>query len=393
MRVAALLGTALLAGCGGWDAGPTETAGITPAQVQPLCPAPEALPAFETSHPVGLHTDGNRIVDGDGNVVTLRGVNRSGSEYRCIQGFGFFDGPDDDESIAAMAAWGINAVRVPLNEQCWLGVEGAPEQYSGCNYVNAIRNYVNRLHAHRLIPILDLHWAAPMGTRAVRLQPMPNRDYTAAFWQDVARTFADDDVILEPYNEPFPASNSDGLTAFKCWLDGCEEDAAIGMGEMHHSYYGLGMQALLDAIRDTGSEHLVLAGGVQYANALGGWLEYPLFDRADNLALAWHVYNYNKCNSVECWDDVPKALAQSYPIVATEFGTDDCSGETIQPFLEWMDENGSGYLAWSWNAFGPCRAKGSMVRGSPYSLITDYASGTPNDGYARAFYDHLQTKR
>src|SRR5581483_7470014 len=58
----------------------------------------------------GLHVVGNQIVNGDGIVVRLLGVNRSGAEYMCIgessqtppyKGYGFFDGPSDAASVAA----------------------------------------------------------------------------------------------------------------------------------------------------------------------------------------------------------------------------------------------------------------------------------------------------
>ena len=62
-----------------------------------------------------LSVSGNHLVD-NGRTVVLHGVNRSGSEYACWQGWGFFDGASDDASVAAIAAWSSNAVRVPLNE-------------------------------------------------------------------------------------------------------------------------------------------------------------------------------------------------------------------------------------------------------------------------------------
>src|SRR5262245_54013820 len=63
-----------------------------------------------TGHPVGLHAVGNHIEDDAGNVIQLRGVNRSGTEYKCVQG-GLFDGPNDEKSVAAIATWNVNAVR------------------------------------------------------------------------------------------------------------------------------------------------------------------------------------------------------------------------------------------------------------------------------------------
>src|SRR4051812_37739813 len=71
-----------------------------------------------------LHVRGAHLVD-HGGVVRLLGVNRSGSEYMCTDGYGdVFDGPHDQRSVSAMRSWRINAVRVPLNESCWLGVGG-----------------------------------------------------------------------------------------------------------------------------------------------------------------------------------------------------------------------------------------------------------------------------
>jgi len=61
------------------------------------------------------------LVDAGGARVVLHGVDRSGTEYQCVQGHEIFDGPSDQASITAMKSWGINAVRVPLNEACWNG--------------------------------------------------------------------------------------------------------------------------------------------------------------------------------------------------------------------------------------------------------------------------------
>ena len=61
----------------------------------------------------GLHVVDNQLVDRDGEPVRLLGVNRSGGEYACVGGHGFFAGPTGRRAVGAMTAWGINAVRVP----------------------------------------------------------------------------------------------------------------------------------------------------------------------------------------------------------------------------------------------------------------------------------------
>jgi endoglucanase len=355
------------------------------------CPADASLTDGLPDYPRGLHVVDQHIEDALGNTIVLRGVNRSGTEYRCVQGYGFFDGPDSEESVQAIASRNVNAVRIPLNEACWLDIQGVKPEYAGCNYKNAIRRYVALLHKYALVPILDLHWAAPNGTRAVRLQPLPNADNSPAFWTDVAKTFKDDDgVVFEPYNEPFPAQNLDNDWAWHCFRDGCKEDVALAPGEPAAEYQAAGMQSLVSAIRATGAPHLVLLGGVQYSNALTQWLAYKPEDPLGNLAAAWHVYNYNACIGPSCWDGPPKNVAAVVPLVATEIGEDDCKGSFISPLLTWLDVNGDGYLAWSWNSYGPCRPAGSAMRGSPYSLITSYSTGAPNGEYAQTFFDHVQ---
>ena len=63
--------------------------------------------------------------------MRLLGVNRSGAEYACVEEGKIFDGPTDWASIKAMKSWKINAVRVPLNESCWLGINGVEPSLSG----------------------------------------------------------------------------------------------------------------------------------------------------------------------------------------------------------------------------------------------------------------------
>src|SRR5258708_18391870 len=75
-----------------------------------------------------VSVSGNRLVDQNGKTVFLRGFNRPGSDYQCER-FGIWDGPtDDDTSLNAMQSWGaaVHAVRVPLNEDCWLAVNVVP---------------------------------------------------------------------------------------------------------------------------------------------------------------------------------------------------------------------------------------------------------------------------
>ena len=72
--------------------------------------------------------------------MRLLGVNRSGTEYHCVsRAAASSTGPSDAASIGAMKSWHINAVRVPLNESCWLGINGIAPELGGAAYRAAIR--------------------------------------------------------------------------------------------------------------------------------------------------------------------------------------------------------------------------------------------------------------
>jgi hypothetical protein len=376
------------AGCGEWQvkSNPADDAGVNDGGTGGVSPGDD--------YPTGFKVVGNRIEDSEGNRIVLRGVNRSGTEYKCVENKGIFDGSFDEESVRAMTTWGINAVRIPLNESCWLAINGVAEDYSGPDYKAAILDYVALLHRYAIVPILDLHWAAPGDELAANvpdrgyLRPLPNIDHSIDFWRDVAATFRNDEgVVLEPYNEPFPDGNGDGDAAWQCWRDGCEAESPTGA-----TYAAAGMQVLVDAIRDAGARHLILLGGVQYSNDLSQWLAYKPNDRLDNLAAAWHVYNFNECSYSGCWTSEAGAVAVEFPIVATEIGQSDCLGESfLSPLMSFLDQQGSGYLAWSWNVL----AEGCVPRpprggeGNPWALITSYDSPQPKSAYAAVFRKHM----
>jgi endoglucanase len=353
----------LAAGCGGDN---FDTVPVTPV-------GPEIH---------GLHTVGGHLEDNTGTTVTLRGVNRSGSEYMCVKGGTVFDGAWGLTAIGAIATWKANVVRVPLNEYCWLDTGTL-----GANYRMSIALFVSLLHQYHIVPILELHWAAPGTMVADEQQPMPDADHSVDFWTDVARTFASDDgVVFELYNEPYPDSDRDSDAGWQCWRDGCAATLWMAGKATTNTYEAVGMAALVSAIRTVAPNHLILLGGLQYSNALTQWMAYAPAD--NNIAPAWHVYSFNSCKSEQCWDVAPASVAMNLPLIVTELGEDDCAGGFIEPFMQWLDGKGASYLAWSWNSAPSCIA-GRGAGSRPWPLVVDYMSGNPSGGYAQSFHDHL----
>jgi aryl-phospho-beta-D-glucosidase BglC (GH1 family) len=307
-----------------------------------------------------IKVDGNRLVDGQNRTVRLLGVNRSGTEYACIQGLGIFDGPHDASSISAMARWRINVVRIPLNEDCWLNINGVKQEYAGQNYEDAIVQYVNTLHQYGLYAILDLHWNAGGPLPASGQQLMADADHAGAFWSSVARVFKNDPAVLfDLYNEPHGVS-------WQCWLNGCTLQ-----GE-----HFAGMQTLVNSVRVVGATQPILLGGNDWANDLSLWLSYEPYDSQSSLVASYHSYSFNRCTTATCWNSEVLPVAAAVPVVTGEMGEKDCQHAYVDRYMAWADSKDVSYLAWTWNT-GACR----------WALIDDY-QGTPTP-YGKSLFNHL----
>jgi hypothetical protein len=306
---------------------------------------------------------GNTLVD-NGKTVRLLGVNHSGSEYACINGSGFFDGPVDQASVTAMLAWHVNAVRVPLNEDCWLAINGVSAQYSGTAYQNAIAQYVTLLRQNNLYVILDLHWNNGGTAKATGQEQMADADHAPTFWTGVANAFKNDQgIIFDLYNEPHDVS-------WGCWKSG---------GCQVNGWNVAGMQQLLDAVRATGASNVVMAGGLGWANDLSQWLANEPTDSKGNLAASFHNYNTTVCNTATCWGSQVKTVANQVPVITGELGENDCAHAYIDSYMTWADSNGVSYLGWAWNADFSC--------GGGPGLISDWM-GTPT-GFGTGLKAHL----
>jgi hypothetical protein len=318
---------------------------------------------------LSIRVAGSQLINGSGRPVQLRGVNRSGTEYACIQGWGIFDGASDQASIAAIASWHTNAVRIPMNEDCWLDINGVNPAYGGTNYQQAIINYVNLLNSYGIYAILDLASVAPGTTQAGLgpLQPMPDQDHSPDFWSSVAATFKNNPAVLfDVFNEPFPDNNSDTTAAWTCWRDG---GTCPGV-----PYPAAGMQELVDTVRAAGATNVITLPGIGFASVFDQWGVYEPTDTDGQLVADFHNYVFGGCTTADCWSTIPGDL-NGAPLLTGEMGFDGY----IETYMAWADAHGIGYLAWTWDTWG-C--------GGVQALISDY-SGTPCSPYGTGYQQHL----
>ena len=290
----------------------------------------QAVPLLKRAPPNGLRVKGNRLVDRRGRVVQLRGVNRAGTEYACIQGWGIFDGPSDARSVEAMASWRINSVRIPLNEDCWLGINGVNPAYGSY--------------------------------KATYQAGAPDADHAPAFWASLAATFKDDpNVILAPWGETIV--NAD------CFLEGGTCEATFGPS--NDRYETAGMQQAVTVMRKAGYDGVIAIPGVDYANDLSEWLSHRPRDGRRQLIAEAHVYGKNTCATRACFNSTYLPVARRVPLIFGETGdtydASSCGSSNVAQIIGWADAHGVGYEAWTWNTWGNCSALIRDFTGVPFS--------------------------
>jgi hypothetical protein len=371
------------------------------------------------------------------------------SEYTCVEPLydrqrqNVFEIPTSDAVLAAITTWHVNAIRIPLNEQCWLGVNpvirhgppnygitpltGAAARRAGAKegrtYRSAIAAVVNRAHRHGMAAILDLHWSAAGGAIAWNQWPLPDRDHSIRFWRSVATQFKNDrSVAFEIFNEPFMQSYpSDRLTlTWKCLRDGCRipnacadcggrQDNASNPGIRYcgarcptedsplGTYVSAGTQQIVDTIRATGARQPILVPGRDYTNDLGQWLRYEPRDplHPAQIAATFHSYQGLRCDTVACWNSEVAPVAKRVPVVSTEFGgdtsnqKDPCTGVVAYDdmFMDWADGAGVSLGAFSWdNDYSPY--DNAQAPNCVYSMLASW-DGTPRYGQGQAIHDHF----
>lgn len=330
--------------------------------------------------PPPLRVSGNHLVAGS-QVVRLLGVNRSGSEYACAQGWGIFQGPVDDAAVRAIRGWGANAVAIPLNEQCWLGINGVGTAYGGAAYRNAIVAVVERLNAVGIYAVLRLSVAAPgaglntvedPGGDSAEL-PMADADHAPAFWASVATTFNDNGAVaFHLYDEPHHIT-------WECWQNGCmETDDVFG------NYQTASQQSLVDAVRNTGAQQPILVSGIGYAGDFSEWLARRPSDPHGPVGANVSTFDYGPCIG-QCRADI-SSIATVAPVVTGGFGDTDCNHDFSDEWMRFADSIGASYLAWTWNTtedYGGCH--NALLEG-----IGAYYSGAPT-GFGIGIRDHLRS--
>ena len=295
-----------------------------------------------------LKVSGNKIVTVSGSCpIFFKGVNIPSMEWMNAP-----DGPTGSANGVLtstqymVANWGANIVRVPLNQDRWLGTACGITAATYQGYVDQIVNWCN---TNNVYVLLDLHWSdtgtAGGGSVCSSGQHDMPDDNSSTFWTSVATRYANNPAVLfDLYNEP------KGISSWSEWRNG-------GNAQTDGGYHSPGMQGLLTTIRATGANNIVVAGGLNWAFDLTQIGTYALTDTASGhgVVYATHIYPWkaSPCDQAGgCFDGaVPASIHNTYAVMVTEFGQNNGANGVpnnswAQSVMTWAKANANGYIAW-----------------------------------------------
>ena len=325
---------------------------------------------------VPLHVVGNQLKDSSNKTVILRGVNVISLEWRAD-----VDNGADNVLQAVQLAhqWQSNVIRLPVNEDFWFGFNEDSTTPLADDDGSAYRQFVDQVistaAADDMYVVLDLHWS-DMGVRGAYngQHYMPDANSTV-FWQNAAARYANNPAVLfDPYNEPALGLDQPTDADFAVWRDGgtiSEPDPTNPNNTI--TYQSPGMQALINTIRATGADNIVVPEGLNWGSDLTGVLTgYGLTDPAGEIMYQSHLYP-NKLATASVLNSV-LTVGQQYPIYAGEWGDGGVVGQpdpnaeaSNQSTLAFLDSHQYSWTAW---AFSPDLGQG-------YDLITDWNTPPP----------------
>ena len=324
---------------------------------------------------------GNAIIGANGKRYLFHGIGRDSLEYSCW-GDGHFDAQElaymgSGTNKYAVTYWGANTVRLPLSEGIWLNGQSS-QSCASAQYQALVKQTVDTLTALHLNVILDLQWSDAGGQASQAGGPWaaPDAD-SVTFWRQVASIYKSyPNVLFELFNEPHP-------TTWTCWLSPCTVTDTNYSQDCNCNktvtFASVGMQALVDAVRNTGATNLALVAGMDWGFDLSQIAKFPI--KGANVVYDTHPYPYAE-KQPNTWDAAFGTISATYPVISAESGQYDCGTSFMSQLLAYFDAHHISWVAWAW-----------VVQGSQcgYPLLIQDYRGTPVPGMGQLIYRHLRS--
>ena len=254
----------------------------------------------------GFHVQNQKIIDANGNEFIMRGVNVAHAWYQ----------NNTEQTLKAVAAKGCNTVRVVCADGGQWTKTSAAE----------LEKIIGWCKENKLICVLEAHDAT--GSDKVE-------DIVAAakYWaenKDILNKNTDT-VILNIANE---------------WV-----------GTWDSATWAKGSEEAIKVVRDAGIKNMIMidaAGWGQYGTAIKEkGAEVFASDPDKNTVFSIHFYGTAGKDANTIKSNIDGALSSGAPVLAGEFGYKHSDGDVDEiSLMNYCDQKGLGYLAWSWKGNG-----------------------------------------
>lgn len=272
---------------------------------------------------------GNRFVNPAGEPVLFRGVSVADPDKLAHQGRW------NRELLVAVKNFGANIVRLPVHPIAWH--ERTPE-----GYLPLLDEAVDWCTELGLYVIIDWHSIGNLqsGMFQARMYETSIAD-TLNFWREIAARYRGHNTVAfyELFNEPVHIRGQLGEMTWTQWKELNEQ--------------------MIGVIRFWDAETIPLVAGFDWAYDLTGVRREPV--RADGIGYAVHPYEHQRQRPWEPkWEEDFGYVADKYPVLATEFGFDLKTGESVHDehygnrVVRYLEQRGIGWQAWCFDPqWGP----------------------------------------
>ena len=358
--------------------------------------------------PTFLHTQGQDIVNENGDKIMLRGVglgnwllpegymwkfgNEADRPRRIEKLVSDLVGPDNakhfwsefrknyiaEADIQRIAQLGYNSVRPALNSRLFV-TDGTPTVYSEEGF-SLLDNLVKWCKANGVYVIIDMH-AAGGGQTGRNIDDSANdrpelfmdqkyQDELVNLWTTIAKRYRDEPTVAgyDLLNEPLPSST--------------------GAAQMYKSQLEPLYKRITQAIRKIDSKHIIIVEGADWAN---DWSVFTQpFDK--NMVYQFHYY---------CWDN-PTALKsiQKYLDYRTRLNAPVWVGETGErdnaiywATTEYFETHNIGWSFWPWKKMETQNTPYSIKPPAQWEAVIAYSRGgeKPSREVAQRAFDEFLT--
>lgn len=293
----------------------------------------EASATTQSSTPSnGIRVDGNRLLRNGQpfiplgfSMVGLLSPNLTGTAGTAYQHY-------NQAELNAAKSWGANSMRFQISQR---GFDPQDSLYNAA-YIQRVRDGVALAQQNGLVVILSMQDQSLSGGDAT---PMPEPQ-TLRSWAEVTRYFNNNpEILYEVWNEPMV---KDTAAEWELWKNGGTYEGQTVIGH----------QQLVNAIRATGANNVLIVEGTRVGKSFIGWP--GISDPLNQIALGIHPYLTSPINTVASWDSYFGNISAQYPVIATEWGANSGSPfaqtywPTLSPqLLDYLKAKKIGLFAWS----------------------------------------------